>query len=153
MSPTRVIRLTESNWRVFADLRLRALTDTLGAEDPQFRRESSFSTGQWRRRLRAHAQFAVLLDGRLVGLIGAQRDSSDSVYLYSLWLEPAARGRGLGHLLVSTAVDWARGERARVVTLRVDAGNDGARGVYERIGFVAMTPGNVGELTMSLTVG
>ena len=50
----------------------------------------------------------------LVGLIGAQRESAESVYLYSLWLEPRARGRGLGRALVSAAVDWARGQRARV---------------------------------------
>ena len=129
------------------------LTDTLGAVDPQYREENAYTASQWRRRLRTHAQFATRVDDHLAGLIGAQRATVESVYLYSLWLEPAARGRGLGRALVSAAVDWARSERARIVTLRVDAANDAARGVYERLGFgVASTTGSAPELTMSLTV-
>ena len=73
MSATPVTRLVESDWREFATLRLRALTDTLGTRDPQYRQETAFTAAQWRRRLRAHAQFAVRVDGHLVGLIGAQR--------------------------------------------------------------------------------
>lgn len=154
MSAPPVTRLEESDWRAFAVLRLRALTDTLGTVDPQYREETAFTATQWRRRLRAHAQFAARIDEDLVGLIGAQRATVESVYLYSLWLKPAARGRGLGHALVSAAVEWARGENARVVTLRVDAANDAARSVYERLGFgVAGATSSAGELTMSLSVG
>ncbi len=149
-----VTRLTESDWRVFATLRLRALTDTLGAGDQQYRQEITFTAAQWRRRLRAHAQFAIRIDDHLVGLIGAQRQSIEAVYLYSLWLEPSMRGRGLGHDLVTAAVDWARSQRARVVTLRVDATNSTARGVYEQLGFgVVEASAMAKELTMSLSVG
>lgn len=154
MSVPTVTRLAESDWRVFAALRLRALDDTLGTRDQQYRQEVAFTAAQWRRRLRAHAQFAVLVDDHLVGLIGAQRQSTESVYLYSLWLEPGMRGRGLGHQLVSAAVDWARSQRARFVTLRVDAANAAARGVYEELGFdVVEGPATARELTMSLSVG
>lgn len=153
MNSPPVTRLAEADWRLFAALRLRALTDTVGTRDPQFLQEQAFTAVQWRRRLSAHAQFAALEDDHLVGLIGAQRATTDSVYLYSLWLEPTARGRGLGHALVSAAVDWARSEQARVVTLRVDATNASARGVYERLGFGVTTTASIaGELTMALTV-
>jgi hypothetical protein len=54
----RVARLTESDWRMFAGVRLRALTDSLGENDPQYKQEAGFSAAQWRRRLRDHAQFA-----------------------------------------------------------------------------------------------
>ena len=95
-------------------MRLRALTDSLGADDPQYQREVAFTAAQWRRRLRDHAQFAALLDDRPVGLIGAQQENAETVYLYSLWLDPAARGHGLARSLVAAAVDWARaGRRAR----------------------------------------
>jgi RimJ/RimL family protein N-acetyltransferase len=154
MSAPTVTRLVESDWRVFATLRLRALTDTLGPGDQQYRQEIAFTAAQWRRRLRAHAQFAVRIDDHLVGLIGAQRQSTESVYLYSLWLEPGMRGRGLGHDLVSAAVDWARSQRARIVTLRVDVANAAARGVYEQLGFgVVDSSATAKELTMSLSVG
>ena len=158
MSASRVTQLNESDWRAFAGLRLRALADTLGSDDPQYRQEASFTAAQWRRRLRAHTQFAVVVDDRLVGLIGAQRESAETVYLYSLWVEPAARGHDLAGALVTAAVDWARGQRVRTVTLRVGTENAAARGVYERLGFgVAKingtAPGVADELTMSLSVG
>ena len=48
-----VIRLTEADWRVFAALRLRALADSAGTDDAEYRTEMSFTGTQWRRRLRA----------------------------------------------------------------------------------------------------
>jgi RimJ/RimL family protein N-acetyltransferase len=159
MNTSRVTRLTESDWRAFAELRLQALYDSLGPHDPQVLEESSFTAAQWRRRLRAHAQFAAGVDDRPGGVFGAQREHADSVYLYSLWLEPSARGQGLGQLLVSAAVDWARAQRVRTVTLRVDVANAAARGVYEALGFsLASHVGDekkspAAELTMSLSVG
>jgi ribosomal protein S18 acetylase RimI-like enzyme len=153
MSAPTVTRLVESDWRVYAGLRLRALTDTLGTDDQQYRQEIAFTATQWRRRLRAHAQFALRVDDHLVGLIGAQRQSSEAVYLYSLWLEPEMRGRGLGHELVTAAVDWARSQRARIVTLRVDSDNTAALGVYEELGFgVVESSATAEEFTMSLNV-
>ena len=152
----RVARLTESDWRVFAGVRLRALTDSLGETDPQYQQEVSFTAAQWRRRLRDHAQFAALVGDRPVGLIGAQQEDTETVYLYSLWLDPAARGKGLARSLVSAAVDWARGRRARTVTLRVATDNALARGVYESLGFSTVVSAEThcprNEVAMSLSV-
>ena len=150
-----VARLSESDWRTFAVIRLQALTDSLGESDPQYRKEITFTAAEWRRRLRDHAQFAALIGDRPVGLIGAQQENSDSVYLYSLWLDPVARGRGLARPLVAAAVDWARDQRVRTVTLRVAADNVAARGVYESLGFTATTaesPNPRDEVAMTLSV-
>ncbi len=73
-------------------------------------------------------------------------------------MEPAARGHDLAGALLTAAVDWARSQRVRTVTLRVGTENAAARGVYERLGFgVARingtTAGAADELTMSLSVG
>jgi ribosomal protein S18 acetylase RimI-like enzyme len=152
---SRVSRLTEADWRVFAAVRLRALADSLGENDPQYRQEAAFTAAKWRRRLRDHAQFAVLIGERPVGLIGAQLENADTVYLYSLWLDPPARGRGLARPLVAAAVEWARQRRARTVTLRVAADNAVARGVYESLGFslnAAENPSDRGEVAMTLSV-
>jgi GNAT superfamily N-acetyltransferase len=158
MSAPRVAKLTESDWREFANLRLRALADTLGTDDSQYRQEMSFTAAQWRRRLRVHAQFAAVISDQLVGLVGAQRESVESVYLYSLWVAPPARGHDLAAVLLTAAVDWARTQDARMVTLRVSQDNAAARAVYERLGFgVAKANGKAAgradEITMSLIVG
>ena len=136
----RITRLTESDWRVFAVIRLRALTDSLGESDPQYQKEVAFTAAQWRRRLRNHTQFVALVDERSVGLIAAQLENPESVYLYSLWLDPAVRGRGLARPLVAAAVDWARDQRVKTVRLRVASGNVAARAVYESLGFATVTP-------------
>jgi GNAT superfamily N-acetyltransferase len=152
---SRVARLTESDWRVFAGVRLRALSDSLGENDPQYQQEAAFTAAQWRRRLRDHAQFAALIGNRTVGLIGAQLENAETVYLYSMWLDPTARGQGLARPLVAAAVDWARERGARTVTLRVAADNTVARGVYESVGFSltqAESPSDRGEVAMMLSV-
>jgi RimJ/RimL family protein N-acetyltransferase len=151
----RVARLTESDWRVFAGVRLRALIDSLGENDPQYQQEATFTAAQWRRRLRDHAQFAALIGDQPVGLIGAQLENAETVYLYSLWLDPSARGHGLARPLVAAAVEWARDRRVRTVTLRVAADNAVARGVYESLGFTVTSAeirGPQHEVAMSLSV-
>ena len=155
MTGARIAQLSESDWQLFAAVRLRALTDSLPTADPQYRQEASFTAAQWRRRLRDHAQFAALIGDRPVGLIGAQQENTETVYLYSLWLDPDARGHGLARALVAAAVDWARLREARTVTLRVAADNAVARGVYESLGFTltsAETRGPQNEVAMSLSM-
>jgi ribosomal protein S18 acetylase RimI-like enzyme len=62
----------------------------------------------------------------------------------------------LGRALLAAAVDWARAEGARTVTLRVQSTNASALRVYEGLGFRAAAGENpipTEELTMSLSVG
>lgn len=151
----RIARLGESDWQTFAGMRLRALADSLGEDDPSFRDEAAFTAAQWRRRLREHAQFAAVVGGRPVGLISAQQENAATVYLYSLWLDPAARGRGWARRLVAAAIDWARTSHVQTVKLRVALDNAAARGIYESLGFVVADDQSAckrEELAMSFSV-
>jgi len=149
----RVTRLTESDWEQFAELRLRALTDTFGREDRQYLVEARFAPIDWRRRLRDHAQFVTMLDGRPVGMVAAYQESADAAYVYSLWLEPEVRGRGLARGLVAAAVDWARRRGARTASLRMAPDNTAARTVYESLGFTEVPTGAAkSEVVMRLTI-
>jgi RimJ/RimL family protein N-acetyltransferase len=151
----RITRLGETDWRVFAAVRMRALADSLGENDPSYRDEAAFTAAQWRRRLRDHAQFVALIGERPVGLIGAQQENAETVYLYSLWLDPAVRGRGLAKQLVAAALDWARSSNVHTVRLRVATDNAAARQVYESIGFTVaedQTTSIADELAMRLSV-
>jgi len=155
MGPARIARLTEADWQVFADLRLRALAEEFGPGDEQYRQERRYTARQWRHRISEHTQFATWLADRPVGLIGAHRESPETVYLYSLWLDPAVRGHGLAHELIGAALDWARTQRARTVYLRVAADNAVARAVYTNLGFSPLPDADAiaGEVAMAITVG
>ena len=52
-----------------------------------------------------------------------------------LAVDPAASGRGVGRALVQAALDAARANGIRRVTLRVLATNTAARALYEACGF------------------
>lgn len=149
----RITRLTESDWEQFAELRLRALCDTFGTADQQYVAEARYSPAEWRRRLRDHAQFVAVLAGEAVGMVAVYQESAQTAYVYSLWLEPGARGRGLGRRLVAVALDWARRRGVRTATLRMAPDNAAARAVYERLGFAEVpTGGAAGEVVMRLTI-
>jgi ribosomal protein S18 acetylase RimI-like enzyme len=150
---TRITRLTESDWEQLAALRLRALADTFGTADPQYVVEARLTPADWRRRLRDHAQFVVVLAGQPVGMVAAYQESAETAYVYSLWLDPAARGRGLGRRLVTAVLNWARRRGVRTATLRMAPDNAAARRVYEGLGFTEVpTGGSAGEVVMRLTL-
>jgi ribosomal protein S18 acetylase RimI-like enzyme len=150
---TRIIRLTESDWEQFAHLRLRALSDSFGTGSAQYLTESRFTRADWQQRLRDHAQFALVVSDQPVGLVAAHRERADTVYLYSLWLDPRVRGRGLARRLVGTALDWARRSGVRTVTLRMAPDNRVARSLYEGFGFTEVPGGSPDEVAMKLSFG
>jgi ribosomal protein S18 acetylase RimI-like enzyme len=169
----RVVRLTESDWEQFAHLRLRALADALGTGDAQYLTESRFTPASWQHRLRDHAQFALFVSGaawpatsdtgaawpatsdtdRPAGLVAAHRERPDTVHLYSLWLDPRVRGRGLARRLVGATLDWARRSGVRTVTLRMSPDNTVARSLYEGFGFTEVPGDEPGEVGMRLSLG
>lgn len=57
------------------------------------------------------------------------------VLVDELYLEPAARGRGLGAALLARACDWARQRGAEVARLEVNRHNPRAKALYQRAGF------------------
>lgn len=153
MPAERIARLTESDWEQFADLRLRALADTFGTSDEQYLAEARFAPATWRRRLRDHAQFVAFLTDRPVGMVAVYLEGAERAYVYSLWLDPAARGQGLARRLVAEALGWAHRHGVRSATLRMAADNAAARAVYEGLGFTEVPTGSaVDEVVMRLTI-
>lgn len=57
------------------------------------------------------------------------------VLIDEIYLEPHARGRGLGGALLAAACDWARGQGAEIARLEVNRHNARARALYLRSGF------------------
>ncbi|WP_106397739.1 GNAT family N-acetyltransferase [Actinocorallia populi] len=80
------------------------------------------------------------LDDRVVGYLRLvqpvlQPSAAHVRQIQGLAVDPEARGRGIGGLLLEGAVAEARRQGARKLTLRVLAGNTAARRLYESLGF------------------
>jgi ribosomal-protein-alanine N-acetyltransferase len=59
----------------------------------------------------------------------------DEIHINNVAILPALRGRGIGTQLMRRVFDEARRLGARRATLEVRASNEGARRLYERLGF------------------
>jgi ribosomal protein S18 acetylase RimI-like enzyme len=131
--------LTQDDWRLWRELRLAAL-----AEAPQaFGSRLADWQGQgdreerWRGRLSIRGSYNVvaLVDGRPAGMASGIPDEPGVAELISMWVSPAARGRGVGDRLLAGVEQWARQAGAGALKLCVYEGNENAQALYRRAGF------------------
>jgi ribosomal protein S18 acetylase RimI-like enzyme len=141
--------LTPEDWAVWRELRLAALEEAphaFGSRLADWQGDGDRGE-RWRARLSLPGSYnlVALLDGRPVGMAsGVPAGDGDVVELISMWVAPAARGRGVGDLLVRAVERWARQAHAKVVRLCVADGNEAASVLYRRNGFVET--GELGDL-------
>ncbi|WP_447036973.1 N-acetyltransferase family protein [Streptomyces sp. DSM 118878] len=88
-----------------------------------------------------HDHLVAELDGRLVGYVklGFPTPLYSNAHVRQIQgflVAEEARGRGVGRRMMRAALDRARGQGARRVTLRVLGHNTPARKLYEAEGFV-----------------
>lgn len=109
-------QLTEDDWRVFSQVRLRALKSDPLVFGSNYETESQFSEADWRNRLRQSDNSAVFMlfaaDAAPIGITGVSvfRDdpTARTALLWGSWLEPDFRGRGLSKMMYQARIDWAR---------------------------------------------
>lgn len=127
-------------------LRLAALADAPDAFGGTLAEAMVRTEEEWQRQLTLLPTFVAVEDGRDVGMVRTARhpELADTGELLSLWVAPAARGRGVGDALVAAVLEWAREGALRRVVLEVGDDNAAAIGLYARSGF---TPtGETGSL-------
>jgi ribosomal protein S18 acetylase RimI-like enzyme len=136
------------DWQVWRALRLTALAeaphafssvlaDWQGAGDREER---------WRSRLAGAGSctFVAYVDGDPAGMAGGSaaagatdRDEPAGVVeVVSMWVDPVFRGRGVGAELLRAVERWACRRGVGELRLAVMLGNDPARRLYERQGYV-----------------
>ena len=139
-----VRRLRREEWRRLRDIRLRALADAPDALGAFLEEERGFPAEYWQSiaedTQQADRRVSVVAeeDGSLVGMVGGDfRPDDRTVHLVALWVDPAARGRGVGRALVDALVVWAREQGAGRVELWIVDDNPAAAAVYQSTGFVS----------------
>jgi ribosomal protein S18 acetylase RimI-like enzyme len=134
--------LTPDDWRIWRELRHAALAEApyaFGSRLADWQGEGDREE-RWRERLSIPGShnLVVLLDGQPVGMASGVPDDQDGVAeLISMWVSPAARGRGAGDRLMSAVERWARQSGAHTLKLAVSEGNENAIALYQRSGFAA----------------
>lgn len=135
-----VERVTTDDWQRTRAVRLSALADTPDAFGSTFAQEAGQDEAFWRRRLtRADAvTLLAMLDGRDAGIVVVAPEDDDATVagIFSVWVAPFARGRGVGDGLIAAAIDDARARGFRRVVLEVGEHNAPAQALYRRHGFV-----------------
>jgi len=133
-------RLSPDDWAIWRLLRLAALAEAPYAFSSQLADWQGGSDREdlWRERLSLPGSYNVvsLLDEDTVGMAsGVPTTDEGVVELISMWVSPAARGRGFGDALVLEVERWARSVDAKVMRLDVADGNRSAARLYQRNGY------------------
>ncbi len=85
------------------------------------------------------ARIVAVADGRVVGAVSLERlrpAANRHVATLGMMVQAAWRRKGIGAALVAAALEWARSAGIEKVSLEVYPGNDAARALYRRFGFV-----------------
>lgn len=135
----RVERLAATSWERWRDVRFRSLLDAPDAFGSTLDRERSFTRDDWVDRLSTGPVWIALDDdaGDDVGLVACGTHAPDAEpWVYSMWVAPQWRGRGVAELLLAAVVEFARASGATTLGLDVTDRAPRARRFYERFGFV-----------------
>lgn len=133
------IRTTrKDDWTLLKQIRLAALRDTPTAFGVSYQAAAADSDAQWQVRAAGErTQFWLALDdGRPVGLVGAGFRDASRYELIAMWVEPAARGKGVADELVAAVKARAVALGLEALFLEVAPENTRAVQFYQRHGFV-----------------
>ena len=138
MSTVSLRVISADNWATFRALRLRALADSPDAFGATLEEATGHPESLWRERAGGPGPLLVAFVGAEAVAMGGLflPEDSEDAFVWGMWVEPAWRGRGLAAQVLERLLDLAR-DVGRPVLLHVTEGNDGARRLYERHGFVA----------------
>jgi ribosomal protein S18 acetylase RimI-like enzyme len=119
------------------ELRLRALREDPAAFAETFEQARDRPPGDWASWIADESRVIVVaIDGeRWVGMVACRLHGEASTWLTALWVEPAARGTGLGARLIDAVAGWARERGRAAVELSVTTNNQAAAALYARAGF------------------
>jgi ribosomal protein S18 acetylase RimI-like enzyme len=137
-----VRRVRAADWRVLKLCRLRALLLDPESFGSSLAQSAGRSEQHWRDLAAGHAggrdrSILLALDDRAaVGMIRVERETTPDLFgIYSLWVDPAHRRRGLAARLLAEAERWAQSVGAHRAELFVADTAGPALALYEAAGY------------------
>ncbi len=145
-----IVRVDESNWRTYRDVRLACLIDSAPWFGTLYPQAARMTDDDWRARASSeHLAFWLAMVGDLpIGTAGLFVDEElDGGMLVGMWVVQRERGSGVAQALVEEVEAEAGRRGCRRFVLHVHAQNTRAQAFYRRLGFVAIgeTEGPDGE--------
>lgn len=135
----QIRRLIPADAALYRDIRLAGLRDSPEAFGSTFGRENTQPLAWFCDRLRASRVFGAFRSTALWGIAGfAIREGEKERHkglLWGMYVRSDARNAGVGRQLVEAVIDHAR-DHVEVIQLSVVSGNERARRLYARLGFV-----------------
>jgi GNAT superfamily N-acetyltransferase len=126
------------------EVRLRALWSDADAFGSSYEREVDRPSHAWDTRARESSLgshqcvFVAETQSGFVGMAGAHTGDEEPFvrHVYGMWVAPEARLIGVGTRLVEEIIQWATEAATQELQLWVVDGNQPARRLFERTGFV-----------------
>jgi RimJ/RimL family protein N-acetyltransferase len=140
----QIRQLTPGDAALYRSIRLEGLKESPEAFGSTFDAEFTKPLAWFFDRLSSSVVFgairdAKLLDAKILGVAGfAVRDGEKEAHkglLWGMYVRPDARGAGVARRLVEAVIDYAR-PHVELIQLSVVVGNEQARRLYARLGFV-----------------
>lgn len=132
--------LTRDEWLTLRDIRLSALRESPEAFLSTYTQERTYGDSRW------HAEFARgqwwvgHVDDEAVSLLGTTHEPSTPPherYLEYMWVASGYRHSGIALQMLNVVLGHLRASGVRTVNLWVLDGNEAARSLYKRVGFVS----------------
>jgi GNAT superfamily N-acetyltransferase len=129
-------RADPDDWRIYRELRLRALREEPQAYASRLERELQLTDQQWRDRLGRAVTVLAFREEELVGTATGIWQGDGDMMIVAMYAVPHARGRGLAVRLIDEIAEAAMAGGGRQLLLDLAEGNAAAERSYRRYGFV-----------------
>ena len=153
-------RVHAEEWRHWRATRLRMLRDDADFFSTRYDDMVREPDGTWREWVAGAADgdekalFVADEDGKWLGVVGGfVRVDPQEVQLISMWVDRAARGRGIARDLIRELAAWTRQRGSTRLVLFVQEANEPAQQLYARAGFRptgARAPASAGRSAFKL---
>jgi ribosomal protein S18 acetylase RimI-like enzyme len=130
--------LTEKEWKQLQDIRLTALQESPHAFLASHGLEETYSEEKWRAEFTRGEWIVAVSGDKIVGFLGITHETTtDGRHLEYLWVAPEARRTGVASALLTEVFEHLQDSGVSTVWLWILDGNEPARCLYERFGFLS----------------